>query len=435
MNIEEYIEKASENIKNKKVREQFKKELYGHILDRAEYYTDAGYDEETALSKTLGQMGEPENISDGMGMIHGKAEKIEYVLLILLILFSVFILAVMFFFNLAADDRNVNNLPLLEIVFSVLIPLGMSAYGRRYKATGPLVLMLIETNLFFAYRFAAALRSFNLLSLQMLLTGHLKDFKLLNATWLNNDSLWLPAATVAVFIAVDIIEILIIVTTAKDAKRPTARTQRISTAIKRFLSVVAAVSVAFSIFSFAVRVSNAQGSEEYSSLVFVESDEMTDITKLDYKNDGIRLHLDYDIFVIGVTYAEWDVFRCFEDELWNIENRPEFAEFEFVDFNYIDSGVYKTKYGRKTIRQEFTPSKRYVAVIPVDSGYDVEIEKDIFTPDYSLAKWFDTENTEEMCGELDNRQFCEIDYKIKVADNEMFLKAKKKYFEEKDSWE
>ena len=126
MNIEEYIEKASENIKNKKVREQFKKELYGHILDRAEYYTDAGYDEETALSKTLGQMGEPENISDGMGMIHGKAEKIEYVLLILLILFSMFILAVMFFFNLAADDRNVNNLPLLEIVFSVLIPLGMS---------------------------------------------------------------------------------------------------------------------------------------------------------------------------------------------------------------------------------------------------------------------------------------------------------------------
>lgn len=435
MDIEEYIEKASENIKNKKVRDQFKKELYGHILDRAEFYTDSGYDEETALSKTLEQMGEPEAVSEEMKKVHGKVEKIEYVLLILLILFSMFVLAVTFFFNLAAGDRNVNSFPLLEIIFAVLVPLGMRAYGRRYKAIGPLVLMLIETNLIFAYRFATVLRSFNLLALQMLLTGHLKDFKLLDATWLYNNSFFLAAATVAVFIAVDVIDILIIITTAKDAGRPTARSQRISAAIKRFLSVAAAVSVAFSIFTFAVRVSNVQENEEYDRLIFVESDEMTDIKKLDYQKEGIGLRLDYDLFVIGVTYAEWDDFRDCEGSLWTVENRPAFAENEFVDFKYIDSGVYKTKYGRKTIRQEFTPSKRYTAVIPVDSSYDIEAGMEIVTPDYSLAKWFDTENTDVMYGELDNRQFCQLDYKIKVTDDEMFLKAKEMFFEEKENEE
>lgn len=44
--------------------------MKNHILDRVEYYTDAGYDENTAVEKTLQYMGDAETVGTEIGKVH-----------------------------------------------------------------------------------------------------------------------------------------------------------------------------------------------------------------------------------------------------------------------------------------------------------------------------------------------------------------------------
>ena len=72
MRKEEYIQEVISRIENKKARREVEKELSAHIDDRISYYTDAGWDEQTANEKAMEHMGKSEEVAEEMGKLHRK---------------------------------------------------------------------------------------------------------------------------------------------------------------------------------------------------------------------------------------------------------------------------------------------------------------------------------------------------------------------------
>ena len=62
MKKEEYLEDIISHIKDKRAKIEVKKELEAHLDDRTAFYTDAGYDEDYALSKAIERMGNADEI-------------------------------------------------------------------------------------------------------------------------------------------------------------------------------------------------------------------------------------------------------------------------------------------------------------------------------------------------------------------------------------
>jgi len=75
MRKDEYINEVISKIENKKARREVEKELSAHIDDRISYYTDAGYDEQTATEKAMEHMGNPDEQAEQLGKIHNTATK------------------------------------------------------------------------------------------------------------------------------------------------------------------------------------------------------------------------------------------------------------------------------------------------------------------------------------------------------------------------
>ena len=82
MRKEEYIQEIISRIENKKAKQEVEKELSAHIDDRISYYTDAGWDEETANEKAMEHMGEPEKVSEEMGKLHDENYSKAFIALI-----------------------------------------------------------------------------------------------------------------------------------------------------------------------------------------------------------------------------------------------------------------------------------------------------------------------------------------------------------------
>ena len=75
MRKDEYIREVVSHIDNKKAKREVEKELSAHIDDRISYYTDAGWDEETANEKAMEHMGEPEKQAEQLGKVHNNKSK------------------------------------------------------------------------------------------------------------------------------------------------------------------------------------------------------------------------------------------------------------------------------------------------------------------------------------------------------------------------
>jgi len=90
MRKEEYINEVISKIENKKARREVEKELSAHIDDRILYYTDAGYDEQTATEKAMEHMGKAEDIAEKMGKIHNRKKKV-IIIVVSVICFIVFL--------------------------------------------------------------------------------------------------------------------------------------------------------------------------------------------------------------------------------------------------------------------------------------------------------------------------------------------------------
>ncbi len=75
MNREEYIDSAVVLIEDYVTREEVRKELNAHFDERVEYYTNAGYSEAYALGKTLGQMGNAEDLKLQFSQLHSEKNR------------------------------------------------------------------------------------------------------------------------------------------------------------------------------------------------------------------------------------------------------------------------------------------------------------------------------------------------------------------------
>ena len=81
MRKDEYIREVVSRIENKKARAEVEKELSNHIDDRISYYTDAGWDEETANIKAMEHMGEPEKAAVSLARIHMGSGRVIFIIL------------------------------------------------------------------------------------------------------------------------------------------------------------------------------------------------------------------------------------------------------------------------------------------------------------------------------------------------------------------
>lgn len=70
MKKEEYINEVTSLIKNKTAKRDVKRELENHIDDRAQYFIDAGYDEDYSFNKAVEMMGNPKEVAESLEKLH-----------------------------------------------------------------------------------------------------------------------------------------------------------------------------------------------------------------------------------------------------------------------------------------------------------------------------------------------------------------------------
>lgn len=81
-----FIKKACGQISDKAQRNLVAAELEAHISDKADYYRELGYDEETSLDKAIEDMGDPEEISAPLNALHKSNSVICVILTVVLVL-------------------------------------------------------------------------------------------------------------------------------------------------------------------------------------------------------------------------------------------------------------------------------------------------------------------------------------------------------------
>ncbi|MBU3134015.1 FtsW/RodA/SpoVE family cell cycle protein [Clostridium gasigenes] len=94
--VDEYVNNVCGLVKNKKVHENIKEELLGHIYEIVEEYIERGKSEEEAINQALLQMGSFDVIGSSLNKVHKAAP--DWILLgmtSVFILFSIFILGFM----------------------------------------------------------------------------------------------------------------------------------------------------------------------------------------------------------------------------------------------------------------------------------------------------------------------------------------------------
>lgn len=191
MELNEYLETVSEQIRYKKIRSSVEKELKDHILDEAAHYEDQGAFPEEALERAIREMGDPVSVGVSMDHIHRPHMNWEIVALIAII--SIFNLGIFYIADLASPDVYpwqtqaffiltgfLLMLAVYRLDYSILEQVGWKgAVGflailflwhaflhrsingcDRYLLFGPLVISASELMFLYVPFFAAALYSF-----------------------------------------------------------------------------------------------------------------------------------------------------------------------------------------------------------------------------------------------------------------------------------
>lgn len=101
MNIP-FVNSVTGKIKNKRDKKLIAAELESHILDKADFYREIGYDEESALKKATEEMGNPDDTALPLRALHSGATKKLW--LVIIILFG--LLSSVFWFFLSNNSMN-----------------------------------------------------------------------------------------------------------------------------------------------------------------------------------------------------------------------------------------------------------------------------------------------------------------------------------------
>lgn len=169
--IDEYAEKALPKRLPKKQVALLKDELICHILDKAEFYIEIGYDEETAIRRTLEEMGDAKEVYDGIKRVYRINPEI------FLILSALFAFVAVIFYSLASVtltdiyDFHFVFFTLLigraAIIFSILFALGtlllfIKSQNEKKIRRAVLFVSVIVVSTFSLYGFLAAFDFYDL---------------------------------------------------------------------------------------------------------------------------------------------------------------------------------------------------------------------------------------------------------------------------------
>lgn len=410
MNIDEYVELSAKKIRNRKQREQFKKEMRNHILDRVEYYTDSGYDEETAIEKAIDHMGSAETVGEEMGRVHRSI--LDIIIDILAALLFPFVILVAFFIvTFFVDKGNLGNHFLSEFIFFLVLPFFSVTANRKNGHQTIMILNIIMSTLYIVFRiYTKAVCSQNLFVLWLIVSGQTSEgLPLLHRTWLKSDSIPLIAATLIMFAVIEGIQIYYFMLSRKTSPRPTDNA--IKRHLKRGVNIMTFVSFVITLFAGIYYFRTPTDYYPLDSVYFVDCDEMTDIRTVDYEKNGFPLCTTYTLSELS----------GFQGTNWNgIDDG-----FLAPEFRYYPTDIRHTSFGKQVIKHTYRADKRYVAVIPMITFFDENGET--YTPDYEHAKWFDTTRDKVLTGKIDGEYEDEAEYEITLTDNKKFIEAKQIY--------
>ena len=158
----EYLDKVSALLKNKRAKAQILPELESHIAEKIDYYRGIGYDEEESQKRALEEMGDPEETALSLNSLHNeKWYKIPFNIISVLILVAIGAILLICPQKFAYCDIYYNVVH--DVVFD-LLSLGIfSAYvvllvlARRFRskfvpiAIAVFLILQIITSLLIAY--------------------------------------------------------------------------------------------------------------------------------------------------------------------------------------------------------------------------------------------------------------------------------------------
>ena len=119
---EEFLKEVISHVKFPFDREEIRYELECHILEKIDYYTEQGYDKETAEQLSIDDMGDAKEIGTELNSQHnpllGWIWKITNVLVIIFAIFNIFIIGAHLAVSLFSSNP-INSVPKENIVYRI----------------------------------------------------------------------------------------------------------------------------------------------------------------------------------------------------------------------------------------------------------------------------------------------------------------------------
>ncbi|MGL5868695.1 permease prefix domain 1-containing protein, partial [Clostridium chrysemydis] len=92
--VKSFLDTTISKVKNKDMHLEIREELLNHIEDKFYFYISLGLDENSALEKSLLEMGSSEDIGEELNLVHKK--KLDVFLMALVISLAVACLTILF---------------------------------------------------------------------------------------------------------------------------------------------------------------------------------------------------------------------------------------------------------------------------------------------------------------------------------------------------
>ncbi len=380
MKKDEYIQEVISRIENKKARTEVEREISAHIDDRISYYTDAGWDEETANEKAIEHMGEPWQVAIQMSRLHKGIKGGElFAMLLPLGLFSLLVMS----------DSMINHSEgsfggfsvFIEAAYYLLLLL-FSEYGKRLNNRALTSVCFIS---FFAYitenislmfipiyGTRGIIYSSVIINLALITRGKI-DAELVISEYAGiRPALWVTVLTLVLLLTVLVILFINMATTFRKST-VRIRAKRFFDILGKVSYVIAGICAAMMLQFVALFVIG-----NISDYLSVEQDNgysMSDHYHVFESDKPVNLSDVEESAVIDYSF-DWDPYFCsvsFISGDYDITLSED--DFEYTEESYLGICNYRVC----TAKLEYKPKKDYVCVIPLNwsavaDGYDYSDE-------------------------------------------------------------
>ncbi len=419
MRKEDYIREVVSRIKNKKAKAEVEKELSNHIDDRISYYTDAGYDEQSANEKALAHMGEPRHVGAQMAKLHPSVGAFLWIAFAYLMLNSFIVLV--FSILVATESASIEGFFIMEPVFFLTV-LFFSNIGRQRRSTvltsitffTHLVLTAVKVICMFiptSFGVKGSFRSPTVIYILCLLKGDVDIFNYVTRSGVR-PYFWVTAISIAFYVAVMVVLLINFIYSLK--RNATKRSRTVSGITEKtyvilsvpcvLLTVIICAQFTWSMVNRGSALERerriAENDQTPQEIYIYESDEPTDISALSEYSivewdfaDG-RFDFDYSFYIDSrIIKSSYQADSFYEH--W-YETPPEYI-INDKDVHTFISNDYKGVFEYCVCKDEisFTPTKQYVYVLPVCDYIlvDEEDENEEWIPEheYNQNNWLKTD--------------------------------------------